>query len=168
MQIKITDFSGTLVDFTLETQLPRDLLTREATFEDVVISGWYTYMEERVAISATVSYQATMLCDSCGEQFTKTYSTVVQATFALNPDEEEYLYDGEVVDLTKAVSDSINLDLPLRVLCTDDCQGLCSGCGVNLNHESCKCDEGTNASSPFSVLMEKYSLGGADDGSTKK
>ncbi|MBO5924958.1 MAG: DUF177 domain-containing protein [Clostridia bacterium] len=168
MQIKITDFSGNLVNFELETSLPSDLLTREATFEDVVVSGWYTYMEERVAMSATVSYNATLTCDSCGEVFTKPYITTVQATFAINPDEEEYLYDGEMIDLTKPVSDSINLDFPLKVLCQDDCKGLCSGCGENLNTSSCKCHEGINTSSPFSVLMEKYSLGGADHGSTKK
>ena len=26
-----------------------------------------------------------------------------------------------------------------KTLCSEDCKGLCPGCGVNLNHEACRC-----------------------------
>jgi uncharacterized protein len=32
------------------------------------------------------------------------------------------------------------LSIPLKVLCKDDCKGLCPRCGINLNDTSCSCD----------------------------
>jgi uncharacterized protein len=31
------------------------------------------------------------------------------------------------------------LNMPSKTLCREDCRGLCSGCGVNLNYEKCRC-----------------------------
>jgi len=43
------------------------------------------------------------------------------------------------IDITKLISDSILLDIPYKVLCTEDCQGLCPQCGTNLNESTCDC-----------------------------
>ena len=31
------------------------------------------------------------------------------------------------------------LEMDTKTLCSPDCMGLCPGCGVNLNHEECRC-----------------------------
>ena len=43
------------------------------------------------------------------------------------------------VDLTKAVTDRILLDLPMAFLCREDCKGLCPVCGADLNEGDCGC-----------------------------
>ena len=45
------------------------------------------------------------------------------------------------VDLTKLIKDAILLDLPVKIVCTEDCQGLCAQCGTNLNKGECDCTD---------------------------
>ena len=44
------------------------------------------------------------------------------------------------LDTEQLISNEILINWPIRVLCKDDCQGICSHCGVNLNRETCDCD----------------------------
>ncbi len=60
-------------------------------------------------------------------------------------EEQEYDFDypiptgQELIDLGEDIRQEILLNFPVRVLCQEDCQGICAGCGVNLNSEKCKC-----------------------------
>lgn len=54
-------------------------------------------------------------------------------------DEMDFL-SGLDIDIEKLVYNEILINWPIRVLCKDDCQGICSHCGVNLNKETCECD----------------------------
>lgn len=57
-----------------------------------------------------------------------------------NRDNDDYVLieDGKL-DLDAPICDEILLSFPMRVLCKDDCKGLCSGCGADLNTEPCRC-----------------------------
>lgn len=50
-------------------------------------------------------------------------------------------FEGDVLDLEPEVLKTLMLALPLKVLCHEDCRGLCAGCGKNLNREACTCTE---------------------------
>ena len=63
-------------------------------------------------------------------------------------DEEEELdsdvllyefFDGEVIEVDELVAEQIFLALPVKVLCSENCRGICPGCGANLNDEACGC-----------------------------
>lgn len=56
-----------------------------------------------------------------------------------NLDEMSWL-SGLEIDVEKLVYNEILLNWPIRVLCKEDCQGICSHCGVNLNKQTCDCD----------------------------
>ncbi|MEX1142096.1 MAG: DUF177 domain-containing protein [Thermoleophilaceae bacterium] len=43
--------------------------------------------------------------------------------------------DEDVVDLRSWARDALALALPPRVLCSDECRGLCPACGANLNQD---------------------------------
>ena len=43
------------------------------------------------------------------------------------------------VDMTPEIREDILLAMPSRFKCSENCKGLCSGCGVNLNTEKCRC-----------------------------
>ena len=45
----------------------------------------------------------------------------------------------EEVDMTPEIREDILLAMPSRFKCSENCKGLCSGCGVNLNTEKCRC-----------------------------
>lgn len=53
---------------------------------------------------------------------------------------DEVFYDGDTINLAEVVVEQINLLVPLRALCRDDCQGLCPICGKNKNEGSCSCE----------------------------
>ncbi len=57
---------------------------------------------------------------------------------------------GEIM-LNEIFREQLLLQVPIKVLCTEQCKGLCPGCGANLNEEKCCC-EPVHDSSPFAVL----------------
>jgi uncharacterized protein len=71
-------------------------------------------------------------------------------------DDEEPVYlvapDG-MVDIAEPTREQIWVSLPLQPLCRPDCKGLCAQCGINLNHESCTCQE-ESIDSRFAILEE--------------
>ena len=54
-------------------------------------------------------------------------------------DETNYII-GYNLDVDTLIYDEILMDFPMRLLCHDDCKGLCKNCGTNLNVETCDCD----------------------------
>ena len=48
-------------------------------------------------------------------------------------------YDQNQYDLTEALRDAFVLAIPCKILCSDNCMGICSGCGAYLNEEECRC-----------------------------
>lgn len=45
----------------------------------------------------------------------------------------------EIVDLTEDIREDVLLAIPDRFKCSEDCRGLCPGCGADLNEEPCRC-----------------------------
>ena len=45
------------------------------------------------------------------------------------------------LDLTEAVRQHLLLEIPMGIVCREDCRGLCPGCGANLNEGECGCAE---------------------------
>lgn len=69
-------------------------------------------------------------------------------------DEQPYI-SGYNLDVDQLLSNELLLNLPMKVLCSEDCQGICNRCGANLNHGSCSCDQ----SSPdprMSVIQDLF------------
>ena len=59
-------------------------------------------------------------------------------------DDDAFIYDGQEVNLLDIIEQTIDFNLTAQVLCDEDCEGLCQGCGANLNKEECSCDETAN------------------------
>jgi len=58
----------------------------------------------------------------------------------LTPEELEIsYYKGDFIDLAPIVCEQIILQIPMKVLCREECKGLCTHCGTNLNTSSCNC-----------------------------
>ena len=49
------------------------------------------------------------------------------------------LDSNHILDLTEAVRQYVIINLPMKPLCRQDCAGLCSNCGANLNDGECAC-----------------------------
>ena len=52
---------------------------------------------------------------------------------------ESIYYKDDIVDLGAVVYEQIDLLMTLRILCREDCQGLCPHCGADRNKTKCTC-----------------------------
>jgi uncharacterized protein len=48
-------------------------------------------------------------------------------------------YENDEIDLAQLMQEQFYLTVPMKPLCQDDCKGLCSHCGTNLNKTTCDC-----------------------------
>ncbi len=48
-------------------------------------------------------------------------------------------YSEEYIDISDEIRESLILEIPMTVLCSENCKGLCPHCGKNLNFEECDC-----------------------------
>jgi uncharacterized metal-binding protein YceD (DUF177 family) len=78
--------------------------------------------------------------------------------FAEGLEEFVYLPPGKhELSLDAQVYENLILSIPMRILCRDDCKGLCAECGVNLNIEACACDhEVDHRWSALNKLKDRY------------
>lgn len=71
----------------------------------------------------------------------------------LGDDLEAGWYRGPVIRLDDLFGEVIALSMPLQPLCSEDCPGVCSHCGVDLAETQCDCVD-TEIDSPFAVLAK--------------
>ena len=89
----------------------------------------------------------------CGCAVEKDYVPHIDAV--LLPDSEEsdlddaLFYSGDSFDMDAAAEDAVVLNMDMRILCREDCKGLCPQCGKNLNEGPCGC------SKPIDPRLEK-------------
>ncbi len=66
-------------------------------------------------------------------------------------------YSADEINLTPLIREQVLLALPTRPLCGENCRGLCSGCGVNLNDETCAC--AAPAGDPRMAIFQTIKIG---------
>jgi uncharacterized protein len=87
--------------------------------------------EACINIELLIKAPAKITCSRCLKEFEQQMLKKVQLDFQI---------DGQsVIDITKDIREEIIMDYPLKPLCKDDCRGLCSFCGKNLNEGDCNC-----------------------------
>ena len=106
------------------------------------VTGKFQNVAQIVTLSAVVDADLYTVCDRCAADVVKHLSIPLEHTFvtALNNEEndEEYVVVPDMVlDLDELVSEDVFLNLPTKVLCKEDCKGICPQCGKNLNEGPC-------------------------------
>lgn len=114
------------------------------------------YIEGMFIVSGIVSGKYSAVCGRCLIDIKEQFSIDLHENFShvSNIDEasDDYEYDGRYIDLDAPLIDNILLGLPSSMLCREDCRGLCSLCGKNLNEEECSCDRSNHN---INLQMEK-------------
>ena len=80
-------------------------------------------------------------CDRCLKEFSRDYDLSfdhIVVPSVSNDDNDDYIVaDGESIELNEVALNDILLSLPTKVLCREDCKGLCMVCGCDLNETQC-------------------------------
>ena len=153
---KALKFPGQAYAFTAEPEIEEmEVLGDPVAFEEIAVKGEYFGADGRVRIRGEAAAQLHSRCCRCLEPVCVPITAEIDAEFARveDPDDPDlYLFEGSKADLTDAVRDALLLEMPYRVLCSEDCKGLCPSCGRNLNLDPCTCQEDATAANPFSAL----------------
>ncbi len=104
--------------------------------------------ERLIELQGKIRTTAALTCDRCAEDLLKKIETSYRMVYLLHEKDAGSFAEDEVVvlpseytvvDITEDVRQYLLLTMPFKVLCTDDCKGLCPVCGVNKNVTGCSC-----------------------------
>lgn len=151
---------GVDVPFDLEDAWNEDRWNGDtiAYIGPVSFSGTYMLADETVIVRGTACANVQAPCARCLAPTVISVTAEVEEAFVrdvdgeANAQEEEYTYSGHVLNLDEAVRTALLLELPSRILCREDCRGLCSQCGQDLNINECSCQKDLTRRNPFSAL----------------
>jgi len=102
----------------------------------------------QVLLKSNIRTSGIFNCDRCIENFERPISTAFTMLYIFDekersgaPDEEVQVIapDTVYIDISEDVRQMITLSVPLKLLCREDCRGLCPRCGKNRNIEQCDC-----------------------------
>lgn len=101
------------------------------------------YMEGKAKLSLYIP------CDRCLEAVLIPFELTIDQALDLSQSEEERVEDlneqpylsGYNLDVDQLIGNELLLNLPMKVLCDENCKGICNRCGTNLNRGSCECDK---------------------------
>lgn len=135
---------GTAENFEMEEDISTLGLPEEMEGHILHAKGKVMRLEDSVVVSGTGNVSLTLICDRCLDNFDTSLKFKFEREYILDRKEktEEDLYVDKYlnVDLTPELRDEIILAVPTQNICKSDCDGICLGCGVNLNHTECKCN----------------------------
>ena len=126
-------FHSRMGDFPIISKAPVELRVRNEENATVFITGM-------------VDIEVIIPCARCLEDVRTPIHFEIDKKLRI---EEEGLVDEEMeepdyligfeLDVDKLVYAEILVNWPMRVLCKDDCKGICKVCGMNLNKGDCSC-----------------------------
>ena len=69
-------------------------------------------------------------------------------------DEANYI-QGYTLDVDKLIYNEVIVGWPAKILCSEDCKGICNVCGQNLNEGTCDCED-TGLDPRMSVIRDVF------------
>lgn len=111
--------------------------------DPVVVTGEVRNTAGMLLLEFTAASVLHSVCDRCLKPFDNPKS--VACSYALAEEVEDENNDGIIlledgcVDVGDLARTAFILEMDTKTLCSEDCKGICPGCGVDLNQGSCIC-----------------------------
>lgn len=97
-----------------------------------------------VTINYTVSLTLSALCDRCLGELERSFSFEFEHILVnrlYSDDNDEYVVtEKDKLDLDELAVQDMLPEMPTKLLCKEDCKGLCPYCGADLNISDCGCN----------------------------
>ena len=145
---KIIDCPGASVPFSVSVDLS-DLRygVSQPVSQPVLAQGTVRNTAGVLLMKGSVTTTIHGICDRCAAEFSRDIDfpidvvLVTELTSEENEDEWVFPLEGDSADLDDIVRTVFVLNLDSKLLCKDDCKGLCHRCGKNLNDGPCGCQK---------------------------
>ena len=119
-----------------------DISELDPAFSDVKVEGKIKNIAGVLTIKAVISGTYTSVCDRCMEDASVKLESTLDTIFDLNEAKDDSLtLENGKINLDRTAYDALSLEIPMVILCKEDCKGICPHCGKNLNLEECDCAE---------------------------
>lgn len=99
-------------------------------------------------INVNINTTALYICDMCLTQFNYSFQAAQQMIFQIGSGKLEATEDiiqlpgnATEIDITPVLSEMVLLNHPIKMICKEDCKGICPSCGADLNTEECRCSK---------------------------
>lgn len=96
-----------------------------------------------VRFEASVCYEYEAPCDRCGDTTVTPVTVKVDKSLATSIEGEDsdtiLLVPDMKLDIDEFLYTEVVVSLPTKHLCSENCKGICSKCGKNLNQGECDC-----------------------------
>lgn len=146
------NYTGEVECKSIENNGDEILFTKPVIFNGTLRKG-----EDFVEIDGAVELSYETNCHACGEKAICDMEINIFETFRREPVDDEYELIGNEVDFDEMILENVRLNLPIKILCKEDCKGICTMCGKNLNFGSCDCVTYEEEKvSPFSGLKDLF------------
>ena len=145
---KIMDMPGAIVPFSTSVDLS-DLQYGNSypVTEPVTAEGQVRNTAGVLVMTGSIQTTIHGICDRCATEFDREIEfpldVVLVTELANEENEDEWVFplEGDSADLDDIVRTVFVLNLDSKLLCKEDCQGLCCRCGKNLNDGPCGCQK---------------------------
>lgn len=146
MKIKISNLSEGTHKFRFSE--PVRSLGLESPFEgNVEVEVEINKTHNQLILYSLVYINTVFECDRCmatanKQLHTKFELVYLQGVEPVESESDNIVYissEADVIDISNDVRDFSILAVPMKKLCREDCKGLCSKCGKNLNEGECSC-----------------------------
>ena len=132
--------------------------------EDVTVDVKYL-QKRQLEISGSTSLTLEIPCDRCLEPVVTKLDLDFVKKVDLNQSEDNDMFsdefdesnyiDGYALDVDKLVYNEVLIGWPTKILCSEDCKGICNVCGQNLNLGTCDCED-TSLDPRMSVIRDLF------------
>ena len=104
--------------------------------------------DRKVMLEGSSNLSMSLFCSRCLKELNYPMTISFRREIDFNLSEEEraegldetnYII-GYNLDVDTLIYDEILVGFPMKLLCSEDCKGLCRNCGTNLNEKTCDCD----------------------------
>ncbi|WP_425456000.1 YceD family protein [Arthrobacter echini] len=110
---------------------------------DMELDLRFESVHEGILVSGTAHLEVTGECGRCLEPLHFERDVDLQELFfysdseslPVEDDEEQYTVEDDAIDLEPVLRDAVVTSLPFQPVCREDCKGLCSECGEQLNDD---------------------------------
>ena len=140
---------GKRLDFQFEMDLTDvEFFGRYPVTEVVAVQGEVKNTAGILDMTLTAHTVLDAMCDRCGKEFRQEkeipYSCVLAEEIQNEDNDEIVLLEDGKVDLYDLARTAFILGMDTNTLCSEDCKGLCSRCGADLNLGPCSCKKETD------------------------
>ena len=143
---QIIDRPGASVSFSVSVDLS-DLCygVSYPVSEPVLAEGNVRYTAGVLVMQGSIATTIHGICDRCASEFHRKVEFPIDVVLVTkleseeNEDEWVFPLEGDSADLDDIVRTVFVLNLDSKLLCKEDCKGLCPQCGKNLNDGPCNC-----------------------------